>query len=200
MKLLTTLLSIALTCLVGCARSQPVTFRVLTYNIHHGEGMDGRIDLYRIAQVIEDADADLVALQEVDHGVQRTDRVDQPGVLAELTGMQAIFERNIEYQGGEYGNAVLSRLPVEHYENHHLPKSLPNEQRGMLEVRIRVGEEKLIFFATHFDYHHDNGERLASVALLKELVEQHHDVPIIAAGDFNALPDSAVIADIPKPL
>jgi len=196
MRLLATILSIAVICLVGCASSQPITIRVMTYNIHHGKGMDGRIDLKRIAQIIRDADADLVALQEVDRGVKRTGRVDQPAVLAELTGMQAIFEKNIVYQGGEYGNAVLSRLPVEHYENHYLPKSLPNEQRSMLEVHVRVGGEKLIFFATHFDYHPDDGERLASVAMLKELVEQRWSVPIIVAGDMNAPPNSQVVANV----
>lgn len=196
MRLLGTIFCIAIVSLFGCADTQPVTIRVLTYNIHHGEGLDGQIDLARIARVIRDADADLVALQEVDRGVERTQRIDQPAVLAALTGRRAIFEKNIEYQGGEYGNAVLSRLPVEHHENHYLPKSRPNEQRGLLEVQVRVGGAKLVFFATHFDHRADDGERLASVAMLKELVEQQRGLPVIVAGDLNALPGSRVIADM----
>ncbi|MEX2025646.1 MAG: endonuclease/exonuclease/phosphatase family protein, partial [Pirellulaceae bacterium] len=60
--------------------------RVLTYNIHHGEGIDGKLDLPRIARVIESVDPDLVALQEVDRRVERTGSVDQPAELARLTG------------------------------------------------------------------------------------------------------------------
>jgi len=130
---------LAVLTLTGCVSEHPVTVRVLTYNIHHGEGMDGQIDLERIAAVIRETEADLVALQEVDRGVERTSRADQPGHLGELAGMHAVFEKNIAYQGGEYGNAVLSRFPVEHHQNHHLPRLLPNEQRGLLEVHVRAG-------------------------------------------------------------
>lgn len=195
MRLLAMILSIAVVSLFGCATGQPSTVRVLTYNIHHGEGMDGNIDLDRIVQIIRQTEADIVALQEVDRGVERTNRVDQPAKLAALTGMRAIFEKNIDYQGGEYGNAALSRLPVEHHENHYLPKSLPNEQRGILEVHVRVGGKKLIFLATHFDHHQDDGERMASVAKLSTLVEQHRRIPVIVAGDLNASPDSRTISD-----
>jgi endonuclease/exonuclease/phosphatase family metal-dependent hydrolase len=168
--------------------------RVLSYNIHHGAGMDGKLDLERIARVIQDTGADLVALQEVDKGVKRTDGIDEPAVLAELTGMHAVFEKNIDFQGGEYGNAVLSRFPVEHYQNHHLPQSIPGEQRGMLEVHITVGGRPIVFFATHFDYHGDDGERLASAVMLKGLLVDKPGQTAIVAGDLNALPDSNVIA------
>jgi endonuclease/exonuclease/phosphatase family metal-dependent hydrolase len=179
----------------GCVNGRPATVRVLSYNIHHGEGMDGRLDLERIARVILGTEADLVALQEVDRGVERTDRVDQPARLAELTGMQAVFEKNIDYQGGEYGNAILSRLPVEFHENHYLPQSLPAEQRGLLEAHVRIGGGQLIFFATHFDYHGDDGERMASVSMLREMGAVRSNLPVVVAGDLNALPYSRVIAD-----
>jgi endonuclease/exonuclease/phosphatase family metal-dependent hydrolase len=180
--------------LVGCSQGKPVTLRVLTYNIHHGEGVDGQIDLERIAGVIRQAEPDLVALQEVDRGVQRTARVDEPARLAELVGMRAVFERNIEYQGGDYGNAVLSRLPIIRHENHFLPQSLPKEQRGMLEVHVRVSDRTLVFLATHFDYHPDDGERMASAKVVREFVEKHPDLPIILAGDLNARPDSPPVS------
>ena len=177
------------------ASAQPRTVRVLTYNIHHGEGMDGVIDLKRIAEVINQAKPDIVALQEVDRGVERTDRVDQPAVLAELTGMRAVFKKNIDDQGGEYGNAVLTRLPIDSVKNHKLPQSLPNEQRGMLEVQLKVGDEKLVFFATHFDYHPDDTERWESVAMLKMRIAEIPATPVIVAGDLNARPDSRVIEE-----
>lgn len=169
------------------------SLRVLTYNIHHGEGMDGVIDLERIAAVILGSDADLVALQEVDKGVKRTDGVDQPAVLAELTGMRVIFEKNIAYQGGEYGNAVLTRLPVLRYENHKLPQSRPGEQRGMLEVHVMHGGRPMVFFATHFDYHPDDGERLDSAEMLRGLVEKLGVTRVVVAGDLNTTPGSAVM-------
>ena len=167
--------------------------RVLTYNIHHGQGVDGVIDLERIAAVIREADADLVALQEVDKGVKRTDGVDQPAVLAELTGMRVIFEKNIAFQGGEYGNAVLTRLPVLKYENHYLPQSRPGEQRGMLEVHVTHAGRPLVFFATHFDYHPDDRERLASADMLRGLVEALDEDHVVVAGDLNTTPGSAVM-------
>jgi endonuclease/exonuclease/phosphatase family metal-dependent hydrolase len=184
----------------GCAiddsdRPAP-TLRILSYNIHHGEGMDGMIDLERIAAVIKASGSDLVALQEVDKGVKRTDRVDQPSVLAELTGMHVVFEKNINYQGGEYGNAVLSRFPVKRYENHPLPQSIPGEQRGLLEVHVEAEGRAVVFFATHFDYHEDNGERLASADMLRGLVENQRGKAVVVAGDLNARPDSRVIEKV----
>ena len=63
--------------------------RILTYNIHHGEGLDGRIDLPRIAAVIAAQRPDLVALQEVDRNARRSGGVDQAAELGRLTGLQA---------------------------------------------------------------------------------------------------------------
>ena len=64
--------------LVGCSEPGATRLRVLSYNIHHGEGLDGRIDLERIASVIRASEADLVALQEVDQSTERSGGVDQP--------------------------------------------------------------------------------------------------------------------------
>ncbi len=73
--------------------------RVLSYNIHHGEGVDGKLDLERIAKVILSVEPDIVSLQEVDRNVPRSKGVDQPAELAKLTKMNAIFEKNIDLQG-----------------------------------------------------------------------------------------------------
>src|SRR6185295_732374 len=82
----------------GCSSTResqpPATIRVMTYNIHHGEGLDGKVDLLRIAELIKREGADLVALQEVDKGVARTARRDLPGELAELTGLSCVFSNN----------------------------------------------------------------------------------------------------------
>ena len=177
----------------GCGSSGPAVVRVVSYNIHHGEGLDERVDLERIAALILEADADLVALQEVDRGTARTDRRDMPARLAEMTGMEAIFEKNIDFQGGEYGNAVLTRWPVDRWRNHLLPQLRVGEQRGMLEVALRVKGHRLIFLATHFDYRSDHTERMASVETCRTLVEGHADTAIILAGDLNARSDGPVM-------
>jgi len=186
--------------LVGCragpagdGASGPGTLRVMTYNIHHGRGMDGVIDLKRIAAVIKAAEPDLVALQEVDQGVERTGRVDQPAVLAALTGMHVVFEKNIDYQGGEYGNAVLSRFPIRRHTNHQLPSMYEGEQRGLLEVHVMHGGRPVVFYATHFEYRVDDTERLASADMLRGLIEAQAVETLIVAGDINARPDSAVL-------
>ncbi|MCA9160258.1 MAG: endonuclease/exonuclease/phosphatase family protein, partial [Planctomycetales bacterium] len=107
----------------------PLRVTVLSYNIHHAEGVDGRLDLDRIAAVIRRSQADLVSLQEVDQCVTRSERVDQPRELAKRLGMHVVFGANIDLQGGEYGNAVLSRYPIKFNKNHLLPNVGGGEQR-----------------------------------------------------------------------
>ena len=175
--------------------AQPPQIRVLSYNIHHGEGVDGKLDLERIARVIADVAPDVVALQEVDRKTQRTERVDQPAELARLTNMEALFEKNIDYQGGEYGNALLSKLPIIKHENIHLPCFDNGEQRGVLSVELELpgAEQPILFLATHLDHRSKDTERLASAQKINELVRARGDVAAILAGDLNATPDSAVL-------
>jgi endonuclease/exonuclease/phosphatase family metal-dependent hydrolase len=168
--------------------------RVMTWNIHHGEGVDGRVDLERIAAVIRREAVDLVALQEVDRGVRRTQGRDLPAELAALTGMSCVFSNNFHYQGGEYGNAILSRLPVVSSTNRHYRMLREGEQRGLLEVRTRIGGQPLRFFSTHIDYRPDDAERVAHVEELRRAVASEPGVATVMAGDFNALPGSRVHA------
>ena len=142
----------------------PASLRVMTWNIHHGRGMDGKVDLERIARVIRDANPDVVALQEVDRGTRRTDRRDLAAELATLCGMDHVFGKNIDYQGGDYGNALLTRLPVVHTQNHHYRMLRQGEQRGLLRVRLRLGNREIALWNTHIDFRPDDSERLANVA------------------------------------
>lgn len=177
-----------------CLAQAPLKLRVLSYNIHHGEGVDGKLDLERIAGVINGVRPDLVSLQEVDRNTQRNGRVDQPAVLSKLTGMKVVFERNIDFEGGQYGNAVLSRFPIVESKNHHLPCLNDGEQRGALVVKVEVGQAKapLIFVATHLDHRRDDAERLKSAEYINDLaVAWKH--PAILAGDLNATPESEVL-------
>jgi hypothetical protein len=182
------LISVAVTLCVllvgGCTTRQPhpapVMIRVMTYNIHHGEGLDGKVDLTRIADLIKAERADVVALQEVDRGVRRTAQRDMPAELAALTGMTCVFSNNFPYQGGEYGNAVLTRFPVKRWTNHHYQMLRPNEQRGILELVLDVRGRELVVMNTHIDSRPDDAERWLNVGEIEALDESaYRDHPMI---------------------
>ncbi|MEO7297967.1 MAG: endonuclease/exonuclease/phosphatase family protein [Verrucomicrobiota bacterium] len=176
----------------GCTSVQTnaPTIRVLTYNIHHGEGNDQKIDLVRIAEIIKREKADIVALQEVDRGVERSARQDQPAELAKLTGMKVYFARNIIYQGGDYGNAVLTRFPIQSKKNTHYRMLRTNEQRGVLQLLLDVHGKDLLFMNTHIDYRPDDAERFLNADELQGIVVAAKKTPIILCGDFNTEPES----------
>ena len=166
------------------------SLRVMSYNIHHGEGMDGKLDVERIAALILKAKADLVGLQEVDRGVERTARRDLPAELAKLTGMHVHFERNITHQGGEYGNAVLTKHPIKRAKNTHLKMIGPGEQRGVLQLVLDVNGREVLFMNTHLDHRRDDAERVLSIEQAKEIIVGAGKMPVIFCGDFNATPES----------
>jgi endonuclease/exonuclease/phosphatase family metal-dependent hydrolase len=182
--------------LLSLRAAEPDAFRVMTYNIHHGEGIDKRLDLERIAKLITDAKADVVALQEVDRGVARTAKRDLPAELAKLTGMTAYFENNFHYQGGEYGNAVLTRFPIKRAKNTHYKMLRTGEQRGVLQLVLDVHGHEVLFMNTHIDYRPDDAERLMNVDELKQIVADADAMPVILCGDFNATPESRTIAKV----
>ena len=93
-------------------KSANLTIRVMTYNIHHAEGMDGKINLDRIANLINSYRANFVGLQEVDRHANRSNNLDMVLELARLTGMYWAFGKNLELNNGDYGNAILSSYPI----------------------------------------------------------------------------------------
>jgi len=163
---------------------------VMTYNIHHGEGLDGRVDLERIASLIKRERADVVALQEVDKGVQRTSRRDFPAELAVLTGMTCVFSNNFHYQGGEYGNAMLTRFPLLVATNSLYQMLRTNEQRGLLQLTVNVHGREVVFLNTHVDYRRDDSERLRNAEEIQRLTAYHDGTPAVLCGDFNDTPGS----------
>ena len=200
MRLLIPLLTVLILYVTGPAvalAESPQTLRVLVYNIHHGAGTDGKLDMERIAGVIERAEPDLVALQEVDRGTRRTEGIDQPAVLGEMTGLHAAFGKAIDYQGGDYGQAILSRFPIQDVQVHPLPGSHDGEQRIAVSAKVRPGGdgEAIRFISTHLDHRPDPADRLAQAAEINELFTGDA-IPTIAAGDFNAKPDSEVMKNL----
>jgi endonuclease/exonuclease/phosphatase family metal-dependent hydrolase len=166
----------------GAAR----TLRVMSYNVHVGIGVDKQLDLRRVADVISRERPDLVGLQEVDVGVARTNRVDQLAELARLTGLHAAFAPNLEYQGGWYGVAVLSRFPILRTGHELFDHLREAERRGLLRVEVEVGRRRLSFATTHLDYRHADNRRFETEQLLAALSGVRR--PLVVAGDFNDEP------------
>jgi endonuclease/exonuclease/phosphatase family metal-dependent hydrolase len=132
-----------------------------------------------------------VALQEVDRDVARTARRDLPAELAVLTGMTAVFSNNSNFQGSEYGNAVLTRFPVKRWSNYHYQMLRLSEQRGVLQLVLDVDGREIVFMNTHIDYRGDDSERWLNVGEIEKLAhESNHQ--IILCGDFNDVPSSRI--------
>lgn len=179
----------------AASATPPPTLRVLSYNIHHGAGLDGKIDLPRIARVIKSAAPDVVSLQEVDRMTQRSGGVDQAARLAELTGMKFTFGSSMPYQGGQYGNAILTNLKVAASQTIALPGEPRSAHCATLEIPTgQPAPARFHFIATHLDT--AAAPRQASVPLLTRFLSQLPDHPAILAGDFNATPDSATMTSL----
>lgn len=168
----------------------PQTLRVLTYNIHHGEGVDERFDYDRLAGVIKKLEPDIVALQEVDFGTERASGVDQAKRLAKLCRMHYAFGQAMPHEGGQYGEAILSRFPIEKTIVHPLPYDLDLEPRAAIEVVLRpAGIGSISFVGTHL-CHKSNDLRVRQTQRLTQLFTSKEGCPVILAGDFNARPGS----------
>src|SRR5437870_1929234 len=162
------------------------TIRVMTYNIHVGVGMDKKLDLPRIAEVIKQQHAELVGLQEVGRGVERTQRIDEIAELAKLTKMDYAFAFNLKYQGGQYGVAILSRYPIR-ATNHRLYKNTREaERRGFIRAEVNIGGSVVNFATTHLDYQYEDGRVFEAEQLLAALKDVKG--PLILVGDFTDVP------------
>ncbi|RKY55013.1 MAG: hypothetical protein DRP89_04085 [Candidatus Neomarinimicrobiota bacterium] len=162
----------------------PNDIKVMTYNIHHGEGMDGIYSLSRIARVIKEQSPHLVCLNEVDFKTERTFGDDQARKIAANLGMDFTFARNLEFQGGWYGNAILSRFPIEFAENKIFKYRNSPERRGVLHVIVKIGDKRVHFYATHLSV-----DSLESASEAKELLNivlnWGTEEPVIIAGALS---------------
>ena len=185
--------------------SRTPAVKMMSFNIAHGMGMDGKVDLERTAQVIEESGATIVALQEVDrHFSSRSFYMDQVEWLAERLGMYAAYGANLnqapddpERPNRQYGNATLSIHPIKYAENHFLTQVVTdvynNEQRGVLETVIEVGSTYLNVLNTHLALKDEELEM--SIAEILEIAGKSH-FPKILVGDFNAPPTHRHLAHL----
>ena len=172
------------------------TLRVMTYNVHSCVGMDGKLDPERIARVIARARPDVVALQELDVGRQRTGSMDQAELIAHYLEMEFHFHPALHLEEERYGDAVLTHLPMRLVKAGALPglDDKPHlEPRGALWVAVEANGGEVQVINTHLGLL--RRERLAQLeALLGDewLGDARCRPPVIFCGDLNALPSSRV--------
>ncbi len=162
----------------------PSRVAILTYNIYHGEDANGGSNLDAVARIINSLKPDLVALQEVDNKTTRTKGLDLTAELSKRTGMHGVFGKAMDYAGGGYGEAVLSRYPVLYTKNNPLGHSAKAEPRTALEVQIELPRgAKIVFVGTHLDHLRDQSNRMMQASRIMELYE-NYDLPIVLAGEL----------------
>jgi endonuclease/exonuclease/phosphatase family metal-dependent hydrolase len=159
-------------------------FRIATYNIHKGRGMDGRVRIERILRVLREIDADMIALQEVINHEGRSPQENQACFLAEQLGYSYTVGETRKRRGGVYGNVTLSRWKF-HMSRHINLSVAGREPRGALRTDIRVGGEILHVFNVHLGT--AVRERKAQARLIDEHLVKTIDIPghRIVMGDFN---------------
>lgn len=155
---------------------------VASYNVHRCVGIDGRRDPQRIAEVIASLNADVIALQEVDSWTGSGVESVQMEFLAYTVGLLAISGATIERQDGNFGNALLTRLPVREVRKLDLTMHR-REPRGALDVDLDLRGGKLRVIATHLGL--SPSERRFQVQRILELVDRDGDDPTVLLGDIN---------------
>lgn len=189
-----------------------VELRVATYNIAAGRNADGTFDIGTTAEAIEDIDADVVALQEVDvHWGKRSLNLDLAQELADELDMfvsfAPIYSNDPVTEGGpraEFGVAVLSDYPIVDFTNHEITRlstqtadPVPAPAPGFAEAVVQARGARVHVYSTHLDYRGDPTVREMQVAdTLEILAEDGPGATQILMGDFNATPDAAELAPL----
>jgi endonuclease/exonuclease/phosphatase family metal-dependent hydrolase len=166
--------------------------RVVTYNIHGCRTLDGRVGIGRIAEVLSELNPDLVALQEVDMGRDRSKRSDQAAELGEALGMAAHFFPVLQNGPECYGIAVLSRPPMLRTRNALLPgpPGPGRERRGAIRTTVAANGGEFDLINTHLGLGLLERRRQAAALLSGGWLRD--GVPAALCGDFNAGPGSPV--------
>lgn len=179
--------------------------KLLTYNIHHWEGIDRRVDVARVAKVVRESGADIIALNEVFHPAAK-EPTDQPllEAMAHHVGMAYVFGETLSFypEAGfpaPYGNALLTRYPILSAEAHLMVDLPGREQRGFLRAVLDTDASSLLtIYVTHLDHRHEDA-RLAQAKSMLGLIARFGDHPHVILGDLNALAPSDY-ADCPEKL
>jgi endonuclease/exonuclease/phosphatase family metal-dependent hydrolase len=173
--------------------AEKVLVKVLSFNILHGKTTNGSFDLDIIANVIKKADADFVSLQEVDFKTNRAKKYDLPTELGFRTKMTSVFGRAIYYDGGEYGEGVLSKYSFLSTRNVALPYTKGNEPRAALEITtVLKSGDTISFIGTHLDHLNEDTDRVSQAKEINQVFSKN-TYPTILSGDLNDTPNSRAI-------
>lgn len=165
------------------------TLRLMTYNIKNANGMDDVRSFQRIANVINNASPDVVAVQEVDSMTHRSGQKYVLGEIAERTQMHAYFAPAIDYDGGKYGVGLLTKqAPIR-------LQTMPLPGREEARTLILAEFEDYIYCCTHLSLTEE--DRMKSLKVLKSFADESKK-PFFLAGDMNAEPESAFIKELQK--
>lgn len=153
-----------------------------SYNIHRCIGADGRCDPDRIAAVLQEIEADVIALQEVDADHWVKGGIDQLDFLAQSTGFEPVPGPTLSSGSGHYGNALLTRLPLKAVRRHDL-SVVGREPRGAIDVDLDADGQLLRVVATHLGLR--PRERRRQLRALADLMDTEGDVRAVLLGDMN---------------
>ena len=175
------------------------SLRVMTYNIYGARATSpaNAADLDAIAEVIRRQNPDFVTLNEVDVFTNRTGKdVHQARDLAEKLGMEWHFSKAIDRDGGEYGDAVLSKYPILEKRSYRLPCAAeqPGEDRSLCVIRVQIDGKDLYVASTHLDHLSGDASRLVQATEIRRIRDTELEGDLILCGDLNAIPSSNVIA------
>lgn len=179
----------------GTTRSHPKptgAIRLMSYNLHSCVGLDGRLSVERVAEILHRYQPDFVALQELDSLSRRSNGLDQLEELKRLWPSQGEFLPLMSMRGGRYGIGFLSRLPVERWDAEVLPfadQFMRQEPRGVIKVKVRApGGRTVEILNTHLGL--TKKERTRQIdRLLEECQGQDREAQVLI-GDFNCSPTS----------
>ena len=156
---------------------------IASYNLHSCVGLDRRRSPARIAEVLRELACDVYALQEVDNRPGDHEESMQLEYLSRATGMAAIPGLRIVRRTGEYGNAILTRLPITSVRRHDLSYSR-REPRGALDVQLDIAGQPLRVIATHLGLRRSE-RSFQWRRLMVAIAEGSLDMPTVVLGDMN---------------
>lgn len=164
-------------------KGEKPVLKVMTYNIAAGAN-NFKVDLKKTAETIKAVDADIIGIQEVDRLTNRSGKVDQAQVLADLTGYNLVFGKTIDFDGGEYGIAILSKHPISSHYQINLPGG--DEQRIALIAQVEVPgfDVPITYINTHLDWHENPEVRMGQIYAIDEHTLDLRGIKILG-GDFN---------------
>ncbi len=164
---------------LASARSERSGLKIASYNIHLCIGRDGEFSPHRIASVIDELDADVVALQEVSLATPGFNMLEY---LSSACAMTPIAGPTLVTASGEYGNAILTRL--DHDDIHRWNISVARrEPRGAIEIRVHQNGHTVRVIATHLGLR--PSERRKQIRELLKILEKDDRFPVVLLGDVN---------------